>query len=47
MTTGFDVNSLSGALVGLGNGFWIAMAGLGIALVGVVAALIGGLLRRR
>ena len=47
MSTGFDVNSLSGALTGLGNGFWIAMAGLGAALVGVLAALIGGLLQRR
>lgn len=46
-TTGLDVNSLSGALAGLGNGFWVAMVGLGIALVGVVTALIGGLLRRR
>jgi hypothetical protein len=47
MNTGFDVNRLSGELAGLGNGFWIAMAGLGTALVGVLAALIGGLLRRR
>jgi hypothetical protein len=47
MNTGFDVNRLSGELAGLGNGFWIAMAGLGIALVGVLAALVGGLLRRR
>jgi hypothetical protein len=47
MATNFDVNSLSGALAGLGNGFWIAMMGLGIALVGVLAALIGGLIRRR
>jgi hypothetical protein len=47
MATGFDVNRLSGALVGLGNGFWIAILGLGVALVGVLAALIGGLLRRR
>jgi hypothetical protein len=47
MVTSFDVNSLSGALAGLGNGFWIAMAGLGIALIGILAALIGGLLRRR
>jgi hypothetical protein len=47
MATNFDVNSLSGALAGLGNGFWIAMVGLGIALVGVLAALVGGLLRRR
>ncbi len=47
MTTNFDINSLSGALAGLGQGFWIAMMGLGIALVGVLAALIGGLIRRR
>jgi hypothetical protein len=47
MATNFDVSRLSGALAGLGQGFWIAMAGLGIALVGVLAALIGGLLRRR
>jgi hypothetical protein len=47
MNTGFDVNRLSGELAALGQGFWIAMAGLGIALVGVLAALVGGLLRRR
>jgi hypothetical protein len=47
MATNFDVNRLSGELAGLGQGFWIAMAGLGTALVGVLAALVGGLLRRR
>jgi len=47
MATNFDVSRLSGELAMLGQGFWIAMVGLGIALVGVLAALVGGLLRRR
>jgi hypothetical protein len=47
MANNYDINSVSSALLGLGNGFWVAMAGLGVALVGDVIALVGGLLRRR
>jgi hypothetical protein len=47
MATNFDVSGLGGALAGLGNGFWIAVAGLGAAIVGVLTALIGGLIRRQ
>jgi hypothetical protein len=47
MDTNFDVGQLGGALAGLAQGFWIAMAGLGLALVGVLTALVGGLIRRR
>ena len=45
--SGFDVNSLSGELAGLGYGFWVALAGAGVSLVGVLIALIGGLMDRR
>jgi hypothetical protein len=47
METGFDVNSLSGELAGLGYGFWIALGGAGVSLVGVLIAFIGGLIGRR
>ena len=39
----FDLNSV---LAGLGYGFWIALAGLAAAGVGVLLALLGGLIAR-
>ena len=47
METGFDANNLSGELAGLGYGFWIALAGAGVSLIGVLIAFIGGLIGRR
>jgi hypothetical protein len=47
IASNFDFNNLSGAMVGLNYGFWLALGGIGVSLVGILLALIGGLMARR
>jgi len=47
MASNFDLNNLSGAMAGLSYGFWLALGGIGVSLVGILLVLIGVLMARR
>lgn len=42
-----EAGSFNDVLAGMGYGFWGALAGLGVAVVGAIIALVGGMVSRR